>query len=100
MELKDFQQPVLDSLDRYLDELAAQHENFVKIEKVRQENPGVEIALPDFTESAWIKLRNAGLEGDTSIMLIPRVFADAPFANSSSAVRRLQSHMLRSHPGG
>src|SRR3990172_2050296 len=60
MELKDFQQTVLDSLDRYLDELAAQHENYVKIERLKQENPGVEIALPDFTESAWIKLRNAG----------------------------------------
>jgi len=60
MELKDFQQTVLDSLDQYLDELILQRENYVKIEKVKQENPDVEIALPDFTESAWVKLRNAG----------------------------------------
>ncbi len=60
MELKDFQQTVLDGLDQYLDELVLQRENYVKIEKLKQENPGVEIALPDFTESAWLKLRNAG----------------------------------------
>ncbi|MDA8423218.1 MAG: hypothetical protein M0Z89_07770 [Nitrospiraceae bacterium] len=38
MELKDFQQTVLDPLDRYLDELAAQHENYVKIERVKKES--------------------------------------------------------------
>ena len=36
MELKDFQQTVLDGLDRYLDELVLQRENYVKIEKLKQ----------------------------------------------------------------
>ncbi len=80
MELKDFQQSVLDTLDRYLDELAAQHENYVKIEKLKQENPGVEIPLPDFTESTWVKLLSAGF--------LPAARADIAFSPRKDGVHR------------
>jgi type III restriction enzyme len=80
MELKDFQQTVLDGLDQYLDELVLQRENYVKIERLKQENPGVEIDLPDFTESAWVKLRNTGL--------LPSARANIAFSPRKDGVNR------------
>jgi type III restriction enzyme len=80
MELKDFQQTVLDNLDQYLDELVLQRENYVKIEKLKQENPDVEIALPDFTENAWLKMRNAGA--------LPSARANIAFSPRKDGVNR------------
>lgn len=80
MELKDFQQHVLDNLDRYLDELVEQHTNYLKVEKLKSENPGVEIPLPDFTEKAWTKLRDGGH--------LPPVRQKIPFSPRTDGIGR------------
>lgn len=59
MELKDFQQSVLDTFSGYLDELVAQHENWLNVKKVIEEKPDLNIHLQDFTEDAWNQLRAA-----------------------------------------
>ncbi|KAF0220200.1 MAG: hypothetical protein FD174_1439 [Geobacteraceae bacterium] len=60
MELKDFQQRVLDTLDSYLDELMASHASFLKYQQFMLENPDMEAPAFDYTEKAWGKLRDAG----------------------------------------
>ena len=59
MELKDFQQRVLDTLDSYLDELKSRQANYLKIVALKQENPDLDLPLPDPTEKAWGKLKSA-----------------------------------------
>ena len=49
MELKDFQQRVLDTFDSYLDELTASHANYLKIAALKQENADLDLPLPDPT---------------------------------------------------
>ncbi len=56
MELKDFQQNVLDSLDAYLGELVGARENAEKVANLSRENPELNIPIPDFTEQAWDEL--------------------------------------------
>lgn len=60
MELKDYQQSVLDMLDLYLDELRV---NVEKAEKIRKSNegeadPDLIRPIPNFPELAWNALRN------------------------------------------
>ena len=43
MELKNFQQRVLDPFDGYLDELKASHANYQKLAALKQENPDLEL---------------------------------------------------------
>jgi hypothetical protein len=57
MELKDFQQRVLDTLEKYLDELTTSLANPLEIEKVKREHPGLDLTIPDYTEKAWGKLK-------------------------------------------
>jgi type III restriction enzyme len=59
MELKDFQEKVLDTLDAYLDELRTQE---VKAEKIRKANesqtdPDLKLPMPDFPRMAWERLQ-------------------------------------------
>jgi len=59
MELKEYQQTVLDTLDAYLDELRTQ---FAKTEKVRKANegetdPDLIRPVPDFPGMAWEQMR-------------------------------------------
>lgn len=63
MQLKDFQQSVLDTLDLYLDELRTQ---LTKAEKIRKANesetdPDLKRPIPPFSGLAWEKLKNQKL---------------------------------------
>jgi hypothetical protein len=53
MELKDFQQAVLDTFDGYLDALVEKRLNALKVEKLIQADPDLELAVPDYSEKAW-----------------------------------------------
>ncbi len=57
MELKDFQQRVLDTLDVYLDELGKQRANASKIEDLRAANPELNLDVPDYPAKTWEALR-------------------------------------------
>jgi len=62
MELKEYQQSVLDSVDLYLDELRAQ---LSKAEKIRKANegetdPDLIRPVPDFPKLGWERLREQG----------------------------------------
>lgn len=80
MELKDFQQNVLDKLDLYLDELVEQYGNYIKVANLKKENPDVDIPLPDFTETAWTKLRGT--------KTLPAVRSKIPFSPRKDGVGR------------
>ena len=75
MELKDFQQEVLDNFDAYLNELACQKLRADEIEKLSLEKPDLEIEVPDYTREAWKKMREAGKlpKSRTQIPFSPRI---------------------------
>lgn len=60
MQLKDFQQEVLDTFDAYLDLLVDKRLKALEIEKLRQQNPDLGLEVPDFTEKAWDALAAIG----------------------------------------
>jgi type III restriction enzyme len=93
MELKDFQQRVLNSIDCYLDELTASHANYQKIVALKQENPDLELPLPDFTEKAWGKLSEAAK--------LPPIRSKIPFSPRTDGVGRpVPSITLKVPTGG
>lgn len=57
MGFKDFQQDVLDTLDVYLDELAKQRANALKVEAFIKENPELKVDVPDFPAKTWEVLK-------------------------------------------
>ena len=63
MELKPFQQSVLDIFDKYLDELRAQLAKADKISKANESQPDLDlkIPVPDFPKIAWDQLRERDL---------------------------------------
>jgi type III restriction enzyme len=85
MELKDFQQRVLDTLDSYLDELKSSQANYLKIVAHKQEYPELDLPLPDFTERAWEKMR-VGAYCNTPL---PPVRHAIPFSPRIDGVGRL-----------
>ncbi|HIJ94422.1 MAG TPA: DEAD/DEAH box helicase family protein [Desulfuromonadales bacterium] len=93
MELKDFQQRVLDTLDSYLDELKSSQANYLKIVALKQENPDLDLPLPDPTEKAWGKLKSADR--------LPPVRHAIPFSPRSDGVGRpVPSIALKVPTGG
>lgn len=60
MELKDYQQRVLDSLDAFLSELVAEKARSHEIAKLASVQPELNLAVPDFPTEAWKKLKIAG----------------------------------------
>jgi len=118
MELKEFQQTVLDTLDLYLDELRAQ---LTKAEKVRKANegetdPDLIRAVPVFSNEAWRRLkdknilpafrssfpysiRNDGMEND-----VPNVCLKIPTGGgktflAANAVSRIMGKFLQRNYG-
>ncbi len=74
MELKEYQQNVLDTLGAYLDELLTKQ---AKAEKIRKANEGVEDAdlireIPDFPARAWEQMKGRGF--------LPAVRANKPYS--------------------
>lgn len=93
MELKDFQQRVLDTVEKYLDELTASHASALKIAALKQENPDLDLPLPDPTEKAWGKLRDAAK--------LPTVRATIPFSPRVDGIGRpVPSIALKVPTGG
>ena len=80
MELKDFQQSVLDRLGRYLDELVAEKEAADEVSALLLERPTLKLKVPDYTEEAWSKLRACGE--------LPAVRTKIPFSTRTDGVGR------------
>lgn len=64
MELKDFQQGVLDTFDHYLDTLVDKRLKTLKVDELIQADPDLELDIPDFTEKAWEELLKLGMLPD------------------------------------
>lgn len=93
MELKDFQQDVLDVLDEYLGELVEAHENTVEVAKLSRERPELNIPVPDYTEQAWNALATKGK--------LPKSRNLAPFSKRvGGAGRSVPSVTLKVPTGG
>jgi len=58
MELKPYQERVLESFDLYLEELIGCRAKAEQAKAVLAANPGVELVIPNFPEKAWSSLRN------------------------------------------
>jgi type III restriction enzyme len=63
MELKEFQQKALDTLDAYLDELRTQEARAEKIRKANESetDPDLKRPMPDFPRLAWEQMQKANL---------------------------------------
>jgi hypothetical protein len=93
MELKDFQQEVLDSFDSYLDKLVEENLRVVELEKLSREKPELNIPVPDFTEEAWEALGAIGK--------LPKARANVPFSpRTDGAARPVPSVTLKIPTGG
>ena len=116
MELKDFQQRVLDTLDVYLDELTASYANFLKLAALKLRDPDLDLPLPDPTEKAWGKLRSAAKLPPVRAAIpfspridgigrpVPSVALKVPTGGgktllATNAVSRIMSKLLRSNTG-
>jgi len=62
VQLKDYQQKVLDTLDAYLDELIRHRERAAKIvaRNAEIDDPDFRIPVPEFPREAWEALRSRG----------------------------------------
>lgn len=60
MRTLDYQQRVLDALDRYLEALKAKKLEADKVEELRHKNPGLPIPPLDFCKETWEALQAAG----------------------------------------
>lgn len=72
MELKDFQQEVLDTFDLYLDTLDDQRSRTLELEKLSREKPELGIPVPDYTEETWNTLKGLGK--------LPKARTNVPFS--------------------
>ena len=57
MRTLDYQQRVLEALDRYLDELKVRKADTDKAEAFVRANPGLTLEIPDFTKRTWEVLK-------------------------------------------
>ncbi len=80
MELKDFQQEVLDTFDQYLDMLVSQRIRTIELEKLGNEKPELGIPVPDYTEETWNELKSLGK--------LPTVRYGVPFSSRRDGVER------------
>ena len=54
-----YQDKVLGALDNYIDLLKEEKKSADKVVKLAQENPDLDVPIPDFTEKVWSKLKEA-----------------------------------------
>lgn len=93
MELKDFQQEVLDTFDGYLDALAEKRLNALEVEELSSERPELNIPVLDYTEEAWKVL--------TAIGKLPKSRNSVPFSpRTDGADRPVPSVTLKIPTGG
>jgi type III restriction enzyme len=60
MELKDYQQRVLDTFDAYLDELGQQRKRALQIEELSRAHPDLKLPTPDHPAEAWAIMKSQG----------------------------------------
>lgn len=93
MELKDFQQEVLDTFDSYLDVVVEKRLNAIKVEKLIQADPDLDLEIPDYTERAWKAMNAMGK--------LPKARTDVPFSpRADGAARPVPSVTLKIPTGG
>lgn len=93
MQLKDYQQEVLDTLDAWLDSLVEQRARMIELERLRDEKPELGIPVPDYTEEAWNALKQLGK--------LPEARAGVPFsARTDGAGRPVPSITFKIPTGG
>lgn len=92
MELKDYQQTVLDTLDAYLDELGKQKKRADKVGELAKESPELEIPIPDFPQEAWNALKVAGL--------LPAARHDKDYSKRTDALGRPVPNICLKIPTG
>jgi len=82
MELKDYQQDVLETFDRFLELLVVQRAKAIKIiERNKEEaDPDLLRPIPDFPQKAWDALRNMGQ--------LPPLRAHVPYSSRTDAIGR------------
>ena len=93
MELKDFQQEVLDTFDGYLDTLVEQRLRTAKTEKLSLKNPELNLQVPDYTEETWNTLKKLGK--------LPKARVNVPFSTRKDgmACPGAFGHFQNSHRG-
>ena len=93
MDLKDFQQEVLDTFDGYLDTLVKQRLRTIEIEKLSQEKPELGVPIPDYTVETWNKLKALGK--------LPKWRAHLPYSpRKDGAARPVPSVTFKIPTGG
>jgi type III restriction enzyme len=60
MELKPYQDEVLNKFDLYLEELVKFQVEAEKTRALARQNPDIEVPIPDFPKKAWDAMRNKG----------------------------------------
>lgn len=116
MDLKDFQQEVLDTFDGYLDALVEQRHRTIEVEKLSREKPDLKIPIPDYTQEAWNALYSQGklphargtipysARTDGAGRPVPSVTFKIPTGGgktllAAAAVSRIMSKWLQSNTG-
>lgn len=92
MRQLDYQARVLDTLDAYLTELAAQKTEADKVEELKRQNPSLPIPSVDFAEAAWGKMQAAGK--------LPASRADKPFSPRHDGCGRVVPNVTLKVPTG
>ncbi|MDC1115174.1 DEAD/DEAH box helicase family protein [Alphaproteobacteria bacterium] len=88
----DFQNKVFNTLSYYLEQLADRKRNANKISKVKEENPDIDMPIPDFTEDAFdVVKKNARL---------PLSRHDIPFSPRSDSLGRPVPNVTLKVPTG
>lgn len=88
----EFQTKVFRILDYYLEHLKAKKANADNVEKVKAENPSVEIPIPDFPEETWQELKDAEL--------LPVSRANTPFSSQTDDIDRPVPNITLKVPTG
>jgi type III restriction enzyme len=88
----DYQDRVLTTLDGYLDLLKERKASADKVAAVAAENPGIDIAIPDFAKQAWESLKAGGK--------LPISRADIPYSPRTDGCSRPVPNIVLKVPTG
>lgn len=116
MEFKDYQQKVLETFDKYLDELSGQTARAARIARIAQEQPELNLPVPDAPAEAWRAIKATGVlpavrgaidyspRRDGADRSVPNVCFKVPTGGgktllASAAVSRVLGRFLNSNTG-
>lgn len=88
----DYQGLVLDRLDKYLEELAAQKKSADKVAELALANPDIEIDLPDFPAKTWDTMRKGGH--------LPEARMEIPYSSRVDGANRAVPNIVLKVPTG